>query len=115
MYAFFFFKLTGPYQVFVPSFVNLEWRPCNWNCTLHSPRIHPVVYDRVHHRVGHGQPVKAQEQVLHVRFDDYVFVVVRVHEIRMVRKPTDEENRHDHGKHSDHLQYEKKKRLRIVI
>lgn len=69
----------------------------------HSPGIHPVVDDWVHHRVGHGQPVEAQEQVLHVRFNYYVLVVVRVHKVRMVWQPTNEEYRHDHCEHPDYL------------
>lgn len=69
----------------------------------HLPWVHPVIDYRVHHRVGHGQPVEAQEQILHVRFDHYVLVVVRVHEERVIRQPADQENRHDDGEHSDHL------------
>lgn len=69
------------------------------------PRVHPVIDDRVHHGIGHGQPVEPQEQVLHVRLDHDVFVVVRVHEIRVIGKPTDEENRHHHGKHPNDLKH----------
>lgn len=71
--------------------------------TLHLPRVHPVIDNRVNHRVGHGQPVEAQEQVLHVRFDHYGLVVVRIYEVRVIRQPANHENRHDDGEHSDHL------------
>lgn len=68
-----------------------------------EPRIHPIVNYWVHHGIRHGEPVKRQEQILHVSFTDDFFVVVSVDEIKVIRQPTDHEYSDYNGKHFNYL------------
>lgn len=74
------------------------------NCRSVLPVVHPTVNDGVVHRVGHGEPIDEQVDVLnvlrvgdlgHVRGDD---------EVRVEGQPADRENKHHHDHHLHNLQ-----------
>lgn len=69
----------------------------------HPPSIHPVVYDRVDHRVRHGQPVEAKVDVLDVSAVQNLTVVILVEEEALLWQPAQHEHHDDHDKHTHHL------------
>lgn len=71
------------------------------------PGVHPVVNERVDHRVGHGEPVEGEEEVLHVLGVRHRAVVVRVDEVGVVRQPAHREDQHDDDEHPHHLRNKK--------
>lgn len=48
------------------------------------PGVHPVVYEGIHHGVGHGEPIETQVHVLYVFCVEDLVVVVGVDEVAVV-------------------------------
>lgn len=56
---------------------------------------HPIVNERVKHRVGHREPVESQVDVLGKRRRSQRLMVVDQHEVSVVRQPAQREHHHD--------------------
>lgn len=67
------------------------------------PVVHPVVNERVDHRVGHGEPVEGQVHVLDVAAGCDGVVVVGVDEIAVVRQPAECKDGYHEDEHPDYL------------
>lgn len=50
--------------------------------------IHPVVYNRIDHAVGHRQPIESQKQMRYIAFRCNVRLVVRINVKHVIRQPT---------------------------
>ena len=77
-----------------PNMPNLDYLPC----------IHPIVDERIEHRVSHCQPVEAQIDVLNEWLLEQRGVVVGVDEIGVVGEPTNGEDDHHHNEHLHDLE-----------
>lgn len=71
----------------------------------YSPLVHPVVDDRIHHGIGHGQPVKAEIHVLHVLRGCHLVVVVGIDEEHVVGQPANGEDGDDGYEHANDLSF----------
>lgn len=67
------------------------------------PGVHPVIYEGVHHRVWHGEPVESQIYVLGIFAKYHVRVVVDVNEIGVIWEPTYSEYEDHQYEHFDYL------------
>ena len=75
----------------------------NGNFFVYSRRVHEVVNDGVDARVGHGEPIKGQKDVLDVLGPLDSWVVVRVNEVSVVGQPAHPEVEYQDNQHFDNL------------
>ena len=67
------------------------------------PLIHVTIDHGVVHRVGHGQPVDHQVDLLYVVTEVYLRIDVCCDKVCMIRQPADYEDHHHHHHHFYYL------------
>ena len=74
----------------------VDWHSC-------KPGVHPTVNDGIVHRVGHGQPVNGQIELLDVSGRVNGRFVPRNDEVDVIGQPAHGEDGHHHHHHLHHL------------
>ena len=72
---------------------------------LYEPCIHVVVDEWIDHGIAHGQPVEAEEDMLHVLGRSDLPIDKLVDKVAVIGKPTHSEQQDDNDKHLHHLRY----------
>jgi len=70
---------------------------------VYEPCIHVVVNEWIDHGIAHGQPVEAEEDLLHVFVLGDVSIDKLVDKVAVIRKPTHCEQQDDYDKHLHNL------------
>ena len=85
------------------SMLIFSWRSTLIGLDLCLPLIHVTIDHGIVHRVGHGQPVDHQVDLLNVVTEVYLRIDVCCDKVCMIRQPADYEDHHHHHHHFYYL------------
>lgn len=83
---------------------------------MSKPLVHPIVNDRVHHTVGHCQPIESEKQVRRIVCRCNVGLVISIYVEHMIWKPTYCKNGDNCDEHSNNLHTNaQQKKIRYAV